>query len=633
MSISLLSLGSRSLAAAQGSLGTIAHNIANANTPGYSRQEAVLSTASGQYTGAGYFGRGVDLTTVRRQYDQFLTQSVQTQTSQSAADAARSGALSELDGLFADASVGIGAAIDNMFGAASDLANRPADSTARTAWLAQSGQMAQRIASVGRQLADMASRADSRLAQGAGQVNDKLSALKSINARIAQAQSGGQPPNDLLDQRDTLLEEINGLMAVTVLPKSDGTVDLFTRSGAALLVGGQQSVLSAGPDPADASRIALKLTVGALSQPLDAAGLGGGSLAGTMTFRDQDLASAVNQVGRLAVVLADRLNTQQKNGVDASGAAGQAVLSVPQPQVRPDAGNTGSASVSATVADSSQLKASDYRVDWDGSACTITRIADGQTTTTATFPATMDGLSFSASPGLAAGDAFLVRPFAAASTGLAARTLSASQVATGYAVTAEAAATNKGSAAVTSFAVTAQNASTPQAVTITFNNPPTSYDITGLASGNLSGVPWTPGAAVPAPPATSNGWTLVLDGAPAAGDSFAIRPTAAPASDNRNALAIDGLAELRLVDGATFNGAYAILVGDVGTRVQGASDSAAVSEALRSEAVSRQQNVSGVNLDEEAANLLRFQQAYQASAKIIQASQTLFDALLAVAAR
>jgi flagellar hook-associated protein 1 FlgK len=637
MSISLLSLGSRSLAAAQGSLGTIAHNIANANTPGYSRQEAVLSTATGQYTGAGYFGRGVDLTTVRRQYDQFLTQSVQTQTSQSAADAARSGALSELDGLFADPSTGIGAAMDNLFGAASDLASRPADTTARTAWLAQTGQVAQRIASVGRQLADMASRADSRIAQGAGQVNDKLGALKAINAKIAQSQAGGQPPNDLLDQRDTLLQDLNGLMAVTVLPKADGTVDLFTRSGAALLVGGQQSVLSAVPDPADASRTALKLSIGtgptALSQMMDAASLGGGSLAGTLTFRDQDLASAVNQVGRLAVVLADRLNAQQANGVDASGVAGQAVLSVPQPQVRPDARNTGTGSVTASVSDSSRLQASDYRVDWDGSACTITRIADGQTTTTATFPATMDGLDFNAAPGLAAGDSFLVRPFAAASTGVAARTLSPAQVATGYAVTVAPSAGNKGSAAVTAFAVSAQSASTAQPVDIVFNNPATSYNVTGLASGNLINVPWTAGAAVPAAPATYNGWSLVLDGTPAAGDSFAIRPTAAPASDNRNALALDGLADLRLVDGATLNGAYASLVGDIGARVQGASDAASVSESLRAEAVSRQQNVAGVNLDEEAANLLRFQQAYQASAKIIQASQTLFDALLAVAGR
>ena len=148
MTSSLLNIGSRSLAAAQGSLGTIAHNIANANTPGYSRQEAVLQTAGGMYTGAGFFGRGVEMTAVRRQYDQFLAASVQTGASRAAFDTARAGALEGLDAVFADPELGIGAAVDAMFAAAGDVANRPGDLSARQAFLSRTSQLAQRMSAV-----------------------------------------------------------------------------------------------------------------------------------------------------------------------------------------------------------------------------------------------------------------------------------------------------------------------------------------------------------------------------------------------------------------------------------------------------------------------------------------------------
>jgi flagellar hook-associated protein 1 FlgK len=190
-------------------------------------------------------------------------------------------------------------------------------------------------------------------------------------------------------------------------------------------------------------------------------------------------------------------------------------------------------------------------------------------------------------------------------------------------------ATNQGTATASSFQVVAQGASTATPVTISFNSPPTSFNVTGLASGNLTNVPFSAGQTVPASPASYNGWSVVLNGAPAAGDSFAIKSNTAPASDNRNALALGNMADLKLVDGATLNESYAALVGDVGSRVQGAADASSLSGTLQADAITRQQNVSGVNLDEEASNLLRFQQAYQASAKLIQASQTLFDALLA----
>jgi flagellar hook-associated protein 1 FlgK len=633
MTSSLLNIGSRSLAAAQGSLGTIAHNIANANTAGYSRQEAVLETAGGMYTGAGFFGRGVEMTTVRRQYDQFLAASVQTGASRAAFDSARAGALGGLDTVFADPELGIGAAVDAMFAAAGDMANRPGDLSARQAFLSRTSLLAQRISTVGTQLKQLGQEANARIGGSAGLINKQLGEIRSLNERIAQAQVSGQPPNDLLDQRDAALLALNGLLPVTSVPASDGTLSLFTASGAALLVGSQQATITAIPDPADTTHTTLQLSRGGVSQQLDEAALGSGSVAGLMHFRDQDLASAINQVGRLAVVAADQLNSQQARGVDASGVQGQPLLAVAGPVVRNNTDNTGSGALGVSVADSSALKASNYQVRWDGAAYSVTRLSDGNQTTGLTFPTVIDGLNFTAAGAPANGDSFMVQPFSAAATGLSARTLSPSQLATGYAATAEATATNKGTGAITGFAVLQHSADTALPVTISFNNPPTTFNVTGLASGNLTNVPYTAGQTVPPAPASYNGWSMVLDGAAAAGDSFTVKPNTAPGSDNRNALALGALADAAGVNGATLNEAYAALVGEAGVRVQGARDGAAVSQQMQADASARMQSVSGVNLDEEAANLLRYQQAYQASAKIIQASQTLFDALLSATGR
>lgn len=633
MTSSLLNIGSRSLAAAQGSLGTIAHNIANANTPGYSRQEAVLQTAGGMHTGAGFFGRGVEMTTVRRQYDQFLAASVQTGASRAAFDMARAGALDGLDAVFADPELGIGAAVDAMFAAAGDVANRPGELAARQAFLSRATQLAQRISTVGAQLKSLGQEANARIGGSAGLINKQLGEIRTLNERIAQAQVTGQPPNDLLDQRDAALQALNGLLPVNSVAAADGSLSLFTASGAALLVGNQQATLTAIPDPADTTRTALQMSRGSVAQVLDEAALGSGSVAGLMHFRDQDLASAIHQVGRLAIVAADQLNSQQARGVDANGVQGQPLLAVAGPVVRNHTANAGSGTLGVTVADASALKASDYQVRWDGAAYNVTRLSDGNQTTGLTFPAVIDGLSFTAAGAPANGDSFVVQPFAAAATGLTARPLSPAQLATGYAAVAEASAANKGTGTITGFAVLQHSADTALPVTISFNNPPTTFNVTGLASGNLTNVPYTAGQAIPPAPASYNGWSMGLDGAPAAGDSFTVKPNTAPGQDNRNALALGALADAAGVDGATLNEAYAALVGDAGVRVQSARDGAAVSQQMQADATARLQGVSGVNLDEEAANLLRYQQAYQASAKIIQASQTLFDALLSATGR
>lgn len=632
MATSLLNIGSRSLAAAQAALGTISHNIANVNTPGYSRQEAVLSTAAGQFTGAGFLGRGVDVTTVRRQYDQFLVAAMQANTSQASADSARSAALQELDGLFANPDLGVGAAIDDVLSAAGDMANRPADMSARQSYLGRIDQLAGRFTSMGSQLKALGDQTNDRIAYAAAQTNSRLTEIRALNTRIAEALASGQPPNDLLDQRDAALQGLQQWVSVTTVTAADGSLSIFGTQGAALLVGNHQAEVRVATDAGDPSRPSLELRSGMTVQAIDGA-LVGGTIGGLFQFRDTDLDATQNSLGRLAIVIADQLNSRQSVGVDSAGTPGRALFTVPAPRSVADNSNAGSGTLSITVADSAQLKASDYRLEWNGAAYTITRLQDGQTTTTSMVPATVDGLTFTMAGIPAAGDGYSVQPFRNAAAGIRTNSLSPKELATAYAASAEMAANNAGSAKVTGFQVVRQTADTTLPVAITFNNPPTSFNVTGLAGGDALNVPFVPGSRLPASPADYNGWILSLEGVPAAGDSLTISKTTTPASDNRNALALNGLADSPAVDGSTVSEAYASLIGEVGGRVQGARGAAAASTQFLEEATARKERLSGVNLDEEAANLLRYQQAYQASAKIIQASQSVFDALLAAVGR
>ncbi len=628
MSNALLNIGKSALAAAQGSLATVSHNIANVNTEGYSRQQAQLATAGSQYTGAGFFGRGVDITTVRRQYDQFLTAAVQSSGSASAADAARAQALGALDRVFADGELGIGASLDAFFGAAGDLANRPADLATRQVFVARADQLAQRITTIGRQVAALRAEADARLAPEAAQVNNRIDEIARLNSQIVLAQGSGHVPNDLLDQRDAAVQALGAFLTVQAVKQDDGSLNLFTVEGASLLVGQQRSKLEAVRDPDDPTRHSLRLTLGSVSQWLDADAVGGGSLAGTLRFRDEDAPAVLNQVGRIAQVLGSAVNAQQALGVDMDGNPGAALFQVPDAQVRAASSNTGGGTFSASIADAGALQASSYEVRWDGTAYQVTRLSDGLVRSSPGLPATFDGLAFDGGGTPAAGDRWRVEPFAAAATGLAANPVSARQVATAYAASVEAGAANRGGVRATGFEIVRADAANALPVTITFNDPPDSVTI-----GNVNGlppftVPYAPGQRIPAAPADYNGWSLTLEGTPAAGDSFSVGPNKAAAADNRNAQALAALAREGLAGGASLNESYAALLGEVGSRTQAMQAAADVSARLHEETTARQQAVAGVNLDEEAADLLRYQQAYQASARIIQASQSLFESLL-----
>ena len=312
----LMSIGVRAMNANYVGLQTSGHNIANAGVEGYSRQQVELQTALGQFTGAGFFGKGVDVQTVARVYDQFLTREAMTSRAQSSFDTARLDRLQQLESVFAGGDDGIGQAAGALLNAMADLASHPQDLAARNVVLGRAGELAARFSSAAAQLDDIQSGMAQELGAQVTQANEIARQIASVNDRIAIAQGTGHTPNDLLDLRDRLLSDLSSLVQITTVAADDGSVAVFAGGGQRLVLGGQASQLQVAPDPYDASRVALGVLDGATVRPLSASLVGGGSIGGLLRFQDEDLVSARTMLGQLGAAIAGSLNTQQSFGLD-----------------------------------------------------------------------------------------------------------------------------------------------------------------------------------------------------------------------------------------------------------------------------------------------------------------------------
>jgi flagellar hook-associated protein 1 FlgK len=623
----LIGIGQSALSAAYAQLQTTGHNIANVNTPGYVRQEVILETAGGTYTGAGFIGRGVNVADVARRYDQFIAREVTTSTSLATGDAARARALGQLDSLLADTDTGLGVAMDDLRSAMADLVNRPDDASTREVVIRRASAMAEQFRATATQLQQLGKDADLRVGVTVSQVNTKLEAIANLNRQIAATQGSGKQPSDMLDQRDKLIDEVAGSLQVTRLAQADGSVNLYSASGQTLVLGGTASKLVTQADPRDPTKLQVAFQVSGSRIAADASALGTGTLAGLMRFRDQDLASAQAKVGQLAAAVTGAYNAQQALGLDAQGNAGAALFGAVSAQAVPAATNSGNIALNVAIADSSQLRATDYSLSFDGSSYRLEGLADGSVTTLAGLPATIDGLEITVASGaMTIGDRVTIK---GASQFAAQMNLSLADgrgLATGFPASVEFGGTNTGSLALDGFTQVAPDGNAAQPVTITFTSA-TTFDVSGAGTGNPTGLTYTPGGTI-----AYNGWTLALRGTPAAGDVVNLAPTTDAGVDNRNARAMVALGDQPLVNGASFTDAFASLVADVGSRTLQGQSAAQSSSALLSNAQAAFAAESGVNLDEEAARLLQYQQAYQAAARVIATANAMFDSVLSALA-
>ena len=622
MGIGILSTGNSAMLAAYTQLQVTSHNIANANTPGYTRQEAQLASAGANFTGSGYIGRGVELTAVKRNYNEYLTREVRQTQAQASGDSVRATEMSRIDRLFANSNQGLGAAIDDLAVAWGDVVSRPFDNSARSTVLARAQTLSQRVAGIDQQLEQSSQDVNARLLQSARAINPTLEKLAKLNDQLAAVGANQQSPNDLLDARDQMVAQINKTVRATAYENPDGTINLFSQGGDVLVLGNQAAKFGVQTDPLTGSP-GITLSINGTTTIQTTASLGGGELSGLMQFRDDDLAQVRARLGQMVGSLASAINDIQTTGTDANGNTASPLFASGSPQVRSSAINAGNASFGVSVTDGKALAPSDYEITFSGGVYSVKRLTDGLTTNYAALPAQFDGLNvthISGSP--ANGDRFLLKAGSAFTSGFKSLLTQPSQLAAGMAMTAVPSSTNGGDVAASAFSVQSTGANLTAPVTLTFTSS-SSFDVAGTGTGNPSGQAYGAGTTL-----SFNGWTATLNGTPKAGDVITISPVAQPSADNRNAQRMLAAFNQSNSNGTSFTGSYADLVGDVGIKARSANDSKTLSSGLLLNAQAAQSEASGVNLDEEAAKLIQFQQAYQAAAKLISTGQQMFESLM-----
>ncbi len=631
--MSALDIGVSGLLAFQRSLDVISHNISNVATEGYSRQRAEITPAAAQFTAGGYIGRGVEVASVQRSYDRFISAELWGQTSAYQSLQTYAGLASRIGKPLADPSSGLQGALSDYYAALRAVAAAPHDASARQVALASMQTLATRVHTLDSTLASVDQEINGRISATVAQISTLATHIAEVNRSIANA--GDVPPNDLLDKRDVLIGQLAEKIAVQVVPQQDGTVNVQIGTGQGLVVGAKAYTLQAGGSVYDPGRSEIYYAgtsgTGAVTDLLT-----GGDLGGLLEFRRQALDTARAAVGRVVAGVAMTGNAQHRLGLDGTGALGGDLWTdlTTSPQVYASSNNAGSGVVTGAITNLADLTDSRYRLSNVAGTYTLTRMSDGVVTTLAGFPgtpATVDGVTLTLASGvISPGDSYILDPVgrSAGSFGLA--ITNPARLALAGPVRSAANAANIGSGVLG--APTAVSLPTPASailnpITITFTSA-TTFDVTGVGAGlPATGVVYDPllGATV-----SYNGWSTRLTGAPATGDVFRVEANIGGVGDGRNAEALAGLESKPVLEGgrASSLNSYAGLLARVGSAGQQAKIGAQVRAALVDQARSARETVSGVNLDEEAANLVQLQQAYQAAAQVIAISDSLFSALI-----
>jgi flagellar hook-associated protein 1 FlgK len=637
MGNSIFGIGLSALQAAQQGLLVAGHNVANAATPGYTRQQTVQATNQAQGTGSGFIGQGVQVDTVKRAYNEFLTRQVaQAKTESSHLDTYFS-QMKQLDSLLADSSgrLGLSPALQDFFGGVQSVAANPAEVAARQSMLSNAEILVRRFQTMDERLNEIQGGVNTQIEDSASLINTLAERVAKLNGtiRLAESAVGGQPANDLRDERDELVAQLNDQVRAKVVVQGDGMYSIFVGAGQALVTGTTAFQLDAAPSPLDARRLELMYTSGGSSVPVRESSLDGGKLGGLLQFQNEAIDTARNSLGRIAIVLAGTVNEQHQLGQDALGNSGGEFFTIASPSVTASTENTGSGVVEAEVVSYSDLTTRDYHLRFDGANYILTSVTNGVQGVAqmfSTFPQTVDGVRLSLTSGsVAAGDEFLIRPTVNGASQIGVAIHDASLIAAAAPVRTETPVANTGSGRISAGTVNAPpppNPNLQQPVTLTFTSTNT-FDVSGAGTGNPSGIVFTPGV-----PISFNGWTVQITGSPKAGDTFGVGPNANGGADNRNALLLAALQTGNTLASGTANyqSAYGQLVSLVGNKTRELQVTSEAQAALSSQTEALQQSESGVNLDEEAANLLRYQQAYQAASKVIQTASQMFDALLEV---
>ncbi len=635
----LLNIGLTGLNAAQLQLNTTSHNIANAATPGYNRQGVVQTTNDPLFSGVGFFGQGTRVANVTRQYSQFLENQVLSADNRRSEYATYNAQISQINNLLGDPSAGLSPAIQGFFGAVQEMAANPSSVPARQSLLSAGEALVSRFQSMDARLTEVRQGVEGEIGATVDSINVYAKQIAELNQRILIAQAAGPnvKANDLLDQRNVLVAELNKLVKTTAIEESDGQLSVFIGSGQPLIIGQSVSNIVAVPSRADPSRqtIAIEAQNGQLIY-LPERLIGGGTLGGLLDFRRETLDRTQNQLGLIALSISNEFNAIHRLGIDLDGLLGGDFFRAPSPVVTP------AEKLAVEISDLSQLTGSDYVLARNGADYTLTRASDGRifSVDPASAENTYDGLQFT-SFALADGDSVLIQPARFAARDIAMGINDPRRIAAASPVISEVPVANAGNARVSAIEMVAISSvavpsfelswdgsnltvpATPAGITL----DPSSYDPLSDATGKV----------FTATVGTTE-FSFTLSGTPKVGDVFQFKFNTDGVADNRNAVRLGALQVEKTMQAsatgaptATFQSAYSQLVSFVGNKAREVQVGEQAQETLLRQAMDARESLSGVNLDEEAANLIRYQQAYQASGRVMSIAQRLFDELISIA--
>ncbi len=609
----------------QRAIATTSHNIANADTEGYSRQAVTFNTRVPQQVGSFAIGSGVNIDAVRRVYDSFAVEQMRTASNSHAQLSSYYSLSSQLDNALSDPELGISTALSRFYDSVQNVADDPASMSSRQLLLSEASALGDRFADMSSQMDSLDKEVNARITSVVSEINDYVGQIALSNKMIVEARGkfSGEP-NDLLDQRDQSLLKLSELVGISTVAQDDGAVNVFVGNGQSLVLGSEPQQLTASPSQFDAQRVEIAVR-GAVNVEISDV-LSGGSLGGVLAFRDDLLDKSKNELGRIAVAVSASINDINRAGLDLQGNRGGDIFAVPSPTTFAASTNTGTAAMTANITDIGALTGNNLMISYNGTAWQVFNEASRQPVTgfsgagTPADPLVVEGLSISVDTPPVAGDRFVVRPVSGAAADLQVVMTDPAGIAAAAATRSAAATTNTGSGSISETRVVdPDNANLTDTLTLSFIAPDT-YQVNG--SGSFA---YTPGQTV-----VMNGNAFVLNGTPSVGDSFSVAANSGAVGDNRNMLAMAAAEELGYLNGGrssiadTVNG----MVGNIAVATRSTQLNLDSQQALLNQATARVQGLSGVNLDEEAANLLKYQQAYQAAAQATSVANELFQSLM-----
>lgn len=683
--MSLLNIGMSGLSAGQSALMVTGNNIANADTAGYSRQQTVQGSKASNQFGNVYIGTGTTLADVRRVYNSYLDAQLQTTTSLNSDSAAYAGQISPLDKLLSDSGTGLNGALTKFFASVQNVNAKPGDDASRQLLLSDAQALSNRFNSISSQLTAQNADINGNLADMADQVNKLAATVAQLNQKISEVSNAGGQPNDLLDARNETVRQLSTFTGAQVIER-DGNLDIYLGSGQPLVMGSTASKLEVVPSKDDPSRSAIQLNRGSSTIDITSV-MTGGEMGGLLRYRSTVLDPAMNELGRVALVVADQMNTVQAQGIDKNGDFGSNLFNsintaaqMAQRSVATVGNSAGSGNFDVSIEDSGKLTINDYKVTFTSATnYTVQRLPEGTAmgafSTLTTPPPVIDGFSMTLSGGTAAaGDTFKITPTRNAATNIKTEMTDSKRLAIAAPLGAAIAAGGSGTLTIpasgqptlttkfdiydTATTTTLQNGlktSTPVKIVFGAAGGTTqTYQMLDAQGNALSSGTIVPGqnntlsltiplvdgtgAAIndPGPPIVQRtvSFDMTVAGSPGNGTAINVSLSQPGSLDNRNGTTLAALQTKQTVDtgsasnGISLNDAYGKLVSGVGAKAaQGKLDSAAT-EAILANAKGARDSLSGVDLDEETGNLVKYQQYYTASSQIIKAAQEIFSTLI-----